>query len=142
MSKSSNDTVTNETAPVELASTQAPEQAPEAEGVGDLIRKHPAAFIAGGVILGMVAGALLPRGTGRKLAKGAATAAVTVGQAGLQLSQHARDAAEDLSREGRDAIERNSAVAQQRAAELADNARNTGSRLVEQAVELASRVRR
>jgi hypothetical protein len=115
--------------------------APEQENVGDLIRKHPVAFIAGGVVLGLVAGALLPRGTGRRLAKGAAAAAVAAGQAGLHLSQHARDTAEDLTREGRETIERNAAVAQRRAAELAGNARNTGSKLVEQAVELASRVR-
>lgn len=133
-------------------STLSPQETPDQEGVGELIRKHPAAFIAGGIILGIVAGALLPRGTGRRLAKGATAAAVAAGQAGLHFSQHARETAEDLTREGRDALERNAQAAQRRATELADsargtssrlagNARETGSRLVEQAVELASRVR-
>lgn len=143
MSKPVNDPLTNEMTTAEPVAGQTAEQAsPEQESAGSVVHRHPVAFIAGGVALGLIAGALLPRGTGRKLAKGAVAAAATVGQAGLQFSHHARDTAEDLSREGRDAFERNSAVAQRRAAELAENARHTGSRLVEQAVELASRVRR
>ncbi|MET0588707.1 MAG: hypothetical protein ABWZ75_09310 [Novosphingobium sp.] len=111
------------------------------ESIGDLFRKHPAAFIAGGVALGIIAGALLPRGTGRRLAKGAVVLATTAGEAGLALSRNARDKAEDLGREGRDALERNAGAAQRRAAELADNARTTGAKLVDQVVELASKVR-
>lgn len=111
------------------------------EGLGEIIRKNPAAFIAGGIILGVIAGALLPRGTGRRLAKGATAAAVAAGQAGLHFSQHARETAEDLTREGREVLERNASVAQRRATELAGTARETGSKLVDQAVEFASRVR-
>ena len=111
------------------------------ESIGDLFRKHPAAFIAGGVALGVVAGALLPRGTGRRLAKGAAALAVAAGEAGLHLSRNARDKAEDIGREGREVLERNADSAQRRAAELADNARSTGAKLVDQVVELAARVR-
>lgn len=113
----------------------------EQESVVGFVRKHPAAFIAGGILLGVVAGALLPRGTGRRLAKSATAVAVAAGQAGLHLSQQARDTAEDLTREGREVLERNAEAAQRRATELAGNARETGSRLVEQAVELAARVR-
>lgn len=119
----------------------APDLENSEEGVGEFIRKNPAAFIAGGILLGVIAGALLPRGTGRRLAKGAAAVAVAAGQAGLHLSHQARETAEDLTREGRDALERNASAAQRRATELAGNARETGSKLVEQAVELASRVR-
>lgn len=113
----------------------------EQEGIGDLFRKHPAAFIAGGIALGLVAGALIPRGTGRRLAKGAVALAATAGEAGLALSRNARDKAEDIGREGRDALERNAGAAQRRATELADNARTTGAKLVDQVVELASKVR-
>ena len=113
----------------------------EPENIGDLFRRHPAAFIAGGIALGVIAGALLPRGTGRRLAKGAVVLATTAGEAGMALSRNARDKAEDLGREGRDVLERNAGVAQRRAAELADNARTTGAKLVDQVVELASKVR-
>lgn len=111
------------------------------ESIGDLFRKHPAAFIAGGIALGVVAGALVPRGAGRRLAKGAVALAVTAGEAGLLLSRNARDKAEDIGREGRDALERNAGAAQRRATELADSARTTGAKLVDQVVELASKVR-
>jgi len=122
--------------------TITPEQDnPEQDGLGEFIRNHPAAFIAGGILIGVVAGALLPRGTGRRLAKGATAAAIAAGQVGLQLSHQARETAEELTREGRDALERNASAAQRRATELASNARETGSKLVEQAVELASRGR-
>lgn len=113
----------------------------EQDGVGEFIRSHPAAFIAGGILLGVVAGALLPRGTGRRLAKGATAAAIAAGQVGLQLSHQARETAEELTREGRDALERNASAAQRRATELASSAREAGSKLAEQAVELASRGR-
>lgn len=113
----------------------------EQESLGEFVRRHPAAFIAGGVLLGLIAGALVPRGAGRRVAKGVVAAAVTAGHAGIQFSQQARDTAEELTKEGREAIERNAMVAQRRAGELAENARNTGSRLIDQAVELASRVR-
>lgn len=133
MNKPTNTTAANGAFPVEDTTEQ--------EGFGEIIRKNPAAFIAGGILLGVIAGALLPRGTGRRLAKTATAAAVAAGQAGLHLSQHARETAEDLTREGRDALERNASAAQRRATELAGNARETGSRLVDQAVEFASRVR-
>lgn len=113
----------------------------EKETFGDLLRKHPIAFIAGGVALGAVAGALLPRGTGRRLTKGAVALAATAGEAGMLLSRNARDKAEELGREGRDVLGRNAAVAQRRASELADTAKITGAKVVDQVVELASKVR-
>lgn len=111
------------------------------ESIGEFVRKHPGAFIAGGVLLGVAAGALLPRGAGRWFVKGAVAMAATVAETSLQLGRHARDTAEDITREGRGTIERNAAVAQRKAAELAGSARTAGSKLVDQAVELASRVR-
>lgn len=133
MNKPTNTTAANGAVPAQETAQQ--------EGLGEIIRKNPAAFIAGGIILGVIAGALLPRGTGRRLAKGATAAAVAAGQAGLHLSQHARETAEDLTREGREVLERNAGAAQRRATELAGTARETGSKLVDQAVEFASRVR-
>ena len=41
----------------------------------DQIKAHPGLAIAGGVALGMLASALLPRGSARRLAKGAVAAA-------------------------------------------------------------------
>ena len=47
------------------------------EGISEMFHKHPAAFLAGGIVLGVIAGSLLPRGTGRRLAKGAVALAAT-----------------------------------------------------------------
>jgi hypothetical protein len=113
----------------------------EDESFGDLFRRHPIAFIAGGIALGAVAGALLPRGTGRRLTKSAAALAATAGEAGILLSRNARDKAEELGREGREVLGRNAAAAQRHAADLADSAKSTGAKVVDQVVELASKVR-
>ncbi len=65
-------------------------------------REHPGLVVAGGLALGLVAGALLPRGTARKLARGAIAAAAVGGEAGVALAQRARSAARSTADEAAD----------------------------------------
>ena len=70
--------------------------APRAERSDQLkaqAHKHPGAALAGGLVLGLMVGSLLPRGTARRLAKGAATVAAIGGETGLNLARLARNRA-------------------------------------------------
>ncbi len=60
----------------------------------DQIKAHPGIAIASGLALGVLVSALMPRGTARRLAKGAAAAATVGTEAGMVLARHARDKAE------------------------------------------------
>jgi uncharacterized membrane protein YebE (DUF533 family) len=62
--------------------------------VTDFVREHPLLVVAGGIAIGAVAAALLPRGTARKLAKNAVHLAEVAGTAGALLGTRVRDTAE------------------------------------------------
>jgi hypothetical protein len=59
-------------------------------------------MIAGGLVVGLVASALLPRGTGRKLAKGAMAAAAVGSEASKSFARQARDKAGNAGSSGLD----------------------------------------
>lgn len=67
--------------------------------LADLARERPALVVGGGLLLGLLAGALMPRGTAGKLARGAATAAALGSEAGLALARQARDNARHAAEE-------------------------------------------
>ena len=67
------------------------------------VKAHPALVVAGGLALGVIASALLPRGTARMLAKGAAAAAAIGGEAGLGLARQARERAQTAAGDAADA---------------------------------------
>jgi hypothetical protein len=75
-----------------LPATRIPEGEPP-ETYADLGRDYPVALVAGGLAAGLLAGMLLPRGTGRKLIKGAAAMAIAAGEVGKTYGQQALDAA-------------------------------------------------
>jgi len=84
---------------------------PEAEPPEDyvaLAMDYPFAAIAGGLAIGILAGSLLPRGFGRKLARGTIAAAAVAGKLGLEYGSAALDAAgkvaDEANREGREKI--------------------------------------
>lgn len=89
--KSQGKEVPNEGNVVELHGS-APKDTQKA--VTDFIRDHPALVVAGGVALGVLAAALLPKGTGRKLAHRAAGLAEVAGSAGMLLGKRVRHTAE------------------------------------------------
>ncbi|MEO6717825.1 MAG: hypothetical protein ABIM50_11340 [Novosphingobium sp.] len=69
------------------------------KGITDKIKAHPGAAVAGGVVLGMLVSALLPRGSARKLARGAVAAATVGSEAGMLLARQARDTAASAASE-------------------------------------------
>ncbi|MFA7601542.1 MAG: hypothetical protein WCY29_00920 [Novosphingobium sp.] len=121
---------------------------PQAEEAGkpvaDFVRDHPGMLIAGGVALGLVAGGLLARGNGRKLARHALSLAEAAGAAGLTLGRQAVERAEDagseLRRQG-EAIAQKAGKLAAPAEEAADNAGEAAQRLLRKAVELAGKLR-
>ena len=113
------------------------------------IKAHPGIALASGLALGVLASALLPRGSARRLAKGAVAAATFGSEAGLELARHARekaqaavsnaavtvDAAEDRTSEGLSRLRRG-------AAKAAGTSRNIGLDLAHAAVRLLGALRR
>jgi len=77
-----------------LPVTRIPDAEPP-ETYADLGRDYPLALVAGGLAVGLIAGAVLPRGAGRKLAQGIATAAVAAGEIGLGYGHKAVEAASE-----------------------------------------------
>ena len=62
--------------------------------LSQLVREHPVLVVAGGVAIGAVIAALLPKGTTRKVAARAASMAEIAGAAGLALGKSAKERAE------------------------------------------------
>jgi hypothetical protein len=116
-------------------------------------RERPGMLMAGGLVLGLVAGALLPRGFARNLAKGAAAAVALGGEAGLGLARQVRDraqiAAGDAAERLQD-VEEGATAGVRRlrrsAADAADNASktatNTGLKMTRAAIRLLGALKR
>jgi hypothetical protein len=121
----------------------------DTKGLVDQIKAHPGIAIASGLALGVLASALLPRGSARRLAKGAVAAATVGTEAGLVLARQAREkaqaaaseavvtlhAAEDSAGEGLRRLRRG-------AAKAAGTTRNTGLDLAHAAIRLLGALRR
>jgi hypothetical protein len=123
-----------------------PERKAEDAGkaVVDFVREHPGLVVAGGVALGLVAGALLSRGGGRRLARHALTLAEVAGTASMALGRQAMERAEDagsgLRRQGEVLAEKAGKLAGP-AEEAVDTASEAAQRLLRKAVELAGKLR-
>lgn len=105
------------------------------------LREHPGAFIAGGIVLGVVVGALFPKRAGSAVAKRALSLAAAAGEIGLVASRHAREGAEKAAHDARELIDRDSVVVREKAGQLASVAREAGQKVVERASDLASRLK-
>ena len=82
-----------ETSEILPAIVDAPARQEASESLASQVKAHPGLVVAGGLALGVLASALLPRGTGRRLAQGAIAAAAVGGEAGMALARQARDSA-------------------------------------------------
>ena len=126
-----------------------PHDEPMAKSLTDHIKAHPGIALASGLALGVAVSALLPRGSARRLAKGAAAAATVGTEAGLVLARQAREkaqaaaseavvtihAAEDSAGEGLRRLRRS-------AAKAAGTTRSTGLDLAHAAIRLLGALRR
>lgn len=105
------------------------------------LREHPGAFIAGGVVLGVVLGALIPKRATSAVAKRAISLAAAAGEIGLAASRHAREGAEKAAHEAKDLIDRDSVIVREKAGQFASVAREAGQKVAERATSLASRLK-
>ena len=87
----------------ELNRQTLPERDPP-EGYKALAMDYPFALVLGGLALGAIAGAMLPRSAARKLARGAIAAAGVAGELGMTYGRQALDAAGEVTGGGRDKL--------------------------------------
>ncbi len=143
-----NDIVTREPEALERVETEAAEETTP-ERLVQFARANPGKIIAGGLALGVLAGALLRPGSARKLAKGALAAAAVGGEAGLAWAKHARDKAQAVSGEAveqlgelGDSAGEHSRRLHRRAAAAAGSATGAGIDLARAAIRLVGSLRR
>lgn len=109
-----------------------------AKRLTDGIKANPGKALVGGLALGVLAAALLPRGSARRLAKGAVAAATVGTEAGMVLARQAREraqAAEESAGAGLRRLGRG-------AAHVAGSTRSSGLDLAHAAIRLLGSLRR
>ncbi len=124
-------------------------EGPAPSATADPLRKirnfasdHPAVVIAGGLAIGALTLALLPKKTGGKFARRALAAAAAAGEIGLAVSRQARDKAEEATRDGRELMVDGAEKARRGTARAASSAGKAGLDLARAAVKLAASARR
>lgn len=108
----------------------------------DLARDHPGLVLAGGLAIGFVVGALMPRRGGGRLLRNAASLAAVAGELAMAFGEQARERADntrgriiDLSHKAGSAGRR----AARSGLEKGDEAREVGLKLARKAVKAVSR---
>lgn len=100
MSKASDKPDTHSSQPT---AARLPDRSPP-DQLSGLIKEYPGLVILAGVGLGLLAGALLPRSAGRKLARGGAVLATALGEVGYNIGKEALAKASDAATEGRERL--------------------------------------
>jgi hypothetical protein len=108
----------------------------------DLARDYPIALVAGGLVFGLLAGALLPRGIGRKVGKSVITGALMAGELGRNYSRQASDKLGDMGSEGRDKVVEIGTRAQAGGRKAIETSRELGIRAAREAIKLVGNLRR
>jgi hypothetical protein len=108
------------------------------QGFTGLIRQHPGLAVAGGLIIGLAAAALIPGSTRRKLVRSTAAAAAAAGEAGMKLGKQGAAKLEELG----EAIGEGTGEARRRVADATDQARDTGLDWAKAALGLLAALRR
>lgn len=145
-----------------VLATRLPDADPP-EQFSSLIGEYPGLAIAAGLGLGLLAGAILPRNTGRKLARGVFFLASTGGELGLVLGKQALTKVDDATRDSREKLTGTAMDVAHKAADVSrdvaskaadagrkaghvagdasERARDLGLGLVKVAIDAASRLR-
>lgn len=124
--------------------TDSPDNDP-ARRLVDQIKAHPGMALAGGLALGVLASALLPKGAARRLAKSAVAAAAVGSEAGLALARQARETAASAAGEASEQFDKASKSARQlrsHAVSAGGSAASAGIDLTRAALRLARMLRR
>ena len=112
------------------------------EDYRSLAAEYPWLAMAAGLGIGLLVGALLPKGAGGKVGRRVMGAATVAAELGLAFSKQASDKAQDAGREGLEQIEERTAPLRQRAARAGGEARDRGVQLAGEAIKLAARLRK
>ncbi len=119
------------------------------ENYVDLAKDYPVALIAGGLAIGVIAGALLPRGFGRKFARSAVSIALTAGELGRNYGNQVIDVASDGSRESRkklgnlgDAVSELGGRVALSASDRGRKGRSIGHKAAREAIRIVANLRR
>ena len=108
----------------------------------DLARDYPIALIAGGLAAGLLAGALLPRGIGRKVGKGILTGALMAGELGRSYSAQASRKLVDVGSDGREKVVELGTRAQAGTRKAASSSRDLGIKAAREAIKMVAKLRR
>jgi hypothetical protein len=121
----------------------------DSKSLTEQIKAHPGIALAGGLALGVLASALLPRGSARRLAKGAVAAATVGSEAGFALARQARERARSAAGEAGEHLHTLEEKAgdgarqlRQRAAAASGSAAGAGIDTVRAAIRLLGSLRR
>lgn len=120
-----------------LTASQIPQGEPPEDYVA-LAREYPFSLIAGGLALGVLAGALLPRGTARKAARGALSLAMAAGEFGRTYGRRVIDVTGSPAPANTEDTNPHGEAGSSGAGQLLAR----GERLVREAITIASRLRR
>ena len=111
------------------------------EDYRSLAAEYPVLTVAAGLGLGLLIGALVPKGIGGKFGRRAFTVATAAAELGLLRSKQAREKVDDAGREGLAQLDERTAPLRQRAARAGGAARSQGARLAGE-IKLAARLRK
>lgn len=108
------------------------------EQLATLAGEYIGLSIAGGLVLGLVVGSLIPRAPGRKLSRGASALASIAAQAAMILARQAIDKAGAVAEQARDGAQEGRDKWQNASGKLAELARTTTADRREAAGRMAS----
>ena len=138
----------NEAALITHPPVPKPAEVDPPNSISDLAREYPGLVVVGGLALGLLAGALLPRGAARKLASGAMTAAALGGEASMSLARQARVKAQNAAAEAgeqfgdfKDDAAETAGKLRRRAANAAGDASSAGMDMARAGLRLLSSLR-
>lgn len=124
-----------------LPLSQLPEAEPP-ETYTDLAKDYPVALVFGGLLAGIIAGSLLPRGIGRKVGRTIVSGALLAGEIGRSYSRDAARKAGSASLEGRSKVMELSSRAASAGKRTMGSSRDLGARAAREAIRLATNLRR
>ena len=128
----------------DLTPMRIPEGDPPEDYVA-LAKDYPVAIIAGGLAIGLLAGALLPRGFGRNFARNAIGAAMTAGELGRNYSRQVIDITGDTTQESRKKLGSLGDVVSElgsRAGQHVQNGRSLGHKFAREAIRIVVNLKR
>lgn len=143
--------LSRDSAPV--AAKPNPANAGPPESYRSLAGEYPWLSVAGGLAVGLLVGALLPKGTARKVSRRAVGLATIAAELGIAFSKQARTAAGDVAHDGAERLgdlghrfDDSTAELRTRARRSAGmalgSARSAGQTVVREALKLAARARK